>query len=100
MILSFSHVSFQQSHMFCLAMEQAMSQSTTFCAGNAAMCFLPYVLRSGRTRTAVRSSEGYVLRSQGDSAEMAIDGKVDEKMENVGFVLTVGIPGLRRVLRP
>ena len=64
MILRFSHISFQQSHMFCLAMEQAMSQSTTFCAGNAAMCFLPYVLRSGRTRTAVRSSEGYVLRSQ------------------------------------
>jgi len=64
MILSFSHVSFKQSPMFCLAMEQAMSQSTTFCAGNAAMCFLPYVLRSERTETAVRSSEGYVLRSQ------------------------------------
>ena len=99
MILGFWHVSIQQSHMFCLAMEQAMSRSTTFCAGNAAMCFLPYVLRSGRTRTAVRSSEGYVLRSQGESA-MAIDGKVDEKMENVGFVWTEGIPGLRRVLRP
>ena len=26
--------------------------------------FLAHVLRSGRTRTAVRSSEGYVLRSQ------------------------------------
>jgi hypothetical protein len=77
-----------------------MSRSTTFCAGNAAMCFLPYVLRSGRTGTAVRSSGGYVLRSQGESAEMAIDGKVDEKMENVGFVWTGGIPGLRRVLRP
>ena len=64
MILSFSHVSFKQSPMFCLAIEQAMSQSTTFCAGNAAMCFLPYVLRSERTETAVRSSEGYVLRSQ------------------------------------
>ena len=50
------------------------------------MCFLPYVLRSGRTGTAVRSSGAYVLRSQGESAEIAIDGKVDEKMENVGFV--------------
>ena len=77
-----------------------MSQSTTFCAGNAAMCFLPYVLRSGRTGTAVRSSGGYVLHSQGESAEMAIDGKVDEKMENIGFVWTGGIPGLRRMLRP
>ena len=55
---------FKQSPMFCLAMEQAMSQSITFCAGNAAMCFLPYVLRSGRTGAAVRSSEGYVLRRQ------------------------------------
>ena len=61
--LSFSHVSFK-SPVFCLAMEQAMSQSTTFCAGNAAMCFLPYVLLSERTETALRSSEGYVLRRQ------------------------------------
>ena len=64
MILSFSHVSFKQSPMFCSAMEQAMSQSTTFCAGNAAMCFLPYVLRSERTGPALRSSGSYVLRRQ------------------------------------
>ena len=64
MILSFSHVSFKQSPMFCLAMEQAMSQSTMFCSGNAAMCFLPHVLRSEKTEAALHSSEGYVLRRQ------------------------------------
>ena len=62
--------------------------------------FLAHVLRSERTRTAVRSSGAYVLRSQGESAEIAIGGKVDEKMEKVGFVWIRGIPGLRRVLRP
>ena len=62
--------------------------------------FLAHVLRSERTRTAVRSSGVYVLRSQGESAEIAIGGKVDETMEKVGFVWMRGIPGLRRVLRP
>ena len=31
---------------------------------------------------------------------MAIDGKVNEKIEIIGFLWTGGIPGLRRVLRP
>ena len=42
----------------------SMSPSTMFCAGNAAMCSLPYVLRSEGTAAALHSSEGYVLRSQ------------------------------------
>ena len=62
--------------------------------------FLAHVLRSEKTRTAVRSSGAYVLRSQGESAEIAIGGKVDEKIEKVGFVWIRGIPGLSRVLRP
>ena len=40
----------------------SMSPSTMFCTGNAAMCFLPYVLRSERTAAALHSSKGYILR--------------------------------------
>ena len=40
----------------------SMSQSTMFCAGNAAMCFLAYVLRSESTAAALHSSKGYILR--------------------------------------
>ena len=62
--------------------------------------FLAHVLRSERTRTAVRSSAAYVLRNRGESAEIAVGRKVDEKLEKVGFVGIRSIPGLRRVLRP
>ena len=40
----------------------SMSQSTMFCAANAAMCFLHYVLRSESTAAALHSSKGYILR--------------------------------------
>ena len=40
----------------------SMSQSTMFCAGDAAMCFLPHVLRSESTAAALHSSKGYILR--------------------------------------
>ena len=55
---------FVSTKSYVLLSDGAGDVSTTFCAGNAAMCFLPYVLHSERTGTAVRSSEGYVLRSQ------------------------------------
>ena len=62
--------------------------------------FLAHVLRSEKTRTTVRSSGAYVLRNQGESAEIAIGGKVHEKNKKVCFVSIRGIPGLSRVLRP
>ena len=40
----------------------SMSPSTMFCAGNAAMCSLPSVLRNERTEAALHSCKGYVLR--------------------------------------
>ena len=39
-------------------------------------------------------------RRRGEAADMASDGKVDEKMKIIGFLWTVGIPGLHGVLRP
>ena len=42
----------------------------------------------------------WLKRGRGESADMAIDGKVDEKNIIIGFLLTGGIPGLHRVLRP
>ena len=65
----FSHVFFKDRLCLaqCFAQREdrngpSMSPSTMFCAGNAAMCFLPYVLRSGRSAAALHSSKGYVLR--------------------------------------
>ena len=65
----FSNV-FQKNRLFlalCFAQRGArdgpsMLRSTMFCEGNAAMCFLPYVLRSERSAAALHSSKGYVLR--------------------------------------
>ena len=42
----------------------------------------------------------WLKRRRGESADMAIDGKVDEKMKIIGFLWTGGIPGLHRLLRP
>ena len=42
----------------------------------------------------------WLKRRREESAEMAIHGKVDEKMKIIGFLWTVGIPGLHRVLLP
>ena len=42
----------------------------------------------------------WLKRRRGESADMAFDGKVDENMKIIGFLMTVGIPGLHRLLRP
>ena len=67
-VLGFSNV-FQKKRLFlalCFAQREhrngpSMLRSTLFCAGNAAMCFLPYVLHSESTAAALHSSRGYVL---------------------------------------
>ena len=41
----------------------------------------------------------WLKRGQGESADMAIDGKVDENMKIICFLGKGGIPGLRRLLR-
>ena len=69
-------------------MEQAMSRSTTFCAVNAAVCFFPYVLRSGRTSTAVRSSGGYVLRSQENGICVGERRQTLQKVRNEAYQKT------------
>ena len=45
-------------------------------------------------------SRMWLKRRRGESADLALDGKVDENMKNIGFLGTGGIPGLHRLLRP
>ena len=42
----------------------------------------------------------WLKRRREESTDMALDGEVDENMKTIGFLGTVGIPGLHRLLRP